>query len=403
MIKYAMNRRALLAGFLLGSPSRAVAQTNPRWTSQGDSFMQKARETFDLSYYGRAEGEYRKALAINPKDADALAGMAWVQSGRREFEQSIEWANQALAVEPKRPGVYGLLGDAAVEMGDYESAFEHYQTMLDMRPDIASYSRGAHVLFLTGNIKKATLLMMNAIESGGPYIENTAWCRAELALMQFAEGSYLSASQVVAEGIGKAPDNFHLLAAMGKVKAGMKDFPAAIAAYEKARAIVPHHDVVVALGDIYSLQGEKAKANSNYDLVPEIHKRNRANGVAGNMPMVQFQTDHDINLVEALKMAETEYKTRPNVYMADTLAWCYYKNGRIKEALKYSLKAVRVKTPEALFLYHKGLIEAKSGEIANARTSLYQALSLSPNFHPLAAPGAVRAVQELGSRGTLNE
>jgi len=87
---------------------------------------------------------------------------AWVLSGRHEFEQSVEWANKALKVDANRADAYGLLGDAASEMGDYDAAFEHYQKMLDLKPDIASYSRSAHLLFITGGFKKATLLMSKA-------------------------------------------------------------------------------------------------------------------------------------------------------------------------------------------------------------------------------------------------
>jgi len=94
-----------------------VTRTHPTpaaWSRLGDAFMQKARETMDLSNYGRAESAYRKSLAIEPNYANAQAGIAWVLSGRHEFEQSIEWANKALKSEPNRADAYGLLGDAAL-------------------------------------------------------------------------------------------------------------------------------------------------------------------------------------------------------------------------------------------------------------------------------------------------
>ena len=40
--------------------------TDAAWSRLGDAFMQKARETMDLSYYARAEASYRKSLALNP-------------------------------------------------------------------------------------------------------------------------------------------------------------------------------------------------------------------------------------------------------------------------------------------------------------------------------------------------
>jgi len=371
--------------------------TDAAWSRLGDALMQKARETMDLSYYGRAEAAYQKSLALNANYANALVGMAWVLSGRHEFEQSIEWANKALKAEPDRADAYGLLGDAATEMGDYDSAFEHYQKMLDLKPGIASYSRAAHLLFVTGGFKKATLLMSKAIGAGGAYPENKAWCIAQMALLDFAQGGYLPAEQLLNQGLQESPNNYHLLAAMGKVKAAQKDFPAAIEFYRRAQAIVPQHDVVVALGDLYTLQGRNEEAAKQYALVDFIRKLNKANGVIGDLQMAQFLADHDRDLEEALLLAETEYKTRPTVYGADTLAWCYYKNGRIAEARKYSAKAMSQQTPEALFSYHRGMILAKAGDMAGARKALYQALSQNPYFDPLGAAAAMQKVQELGS------
>jgi len=371
--------------------------TEAAWSRLGDAYMQKARETMDLSYYGRAEAAYRKSLAINPNYANALVGVAWVLSGRHEFEQSIDWANKALKAEPNRADAYGLLGDAATEMGDYDSAFEHYQKMLDLKPDIASYSRSAHLLYITGGFKKATLLMSKAIGAGGAYPENRAWCIAQMALLDFAQGAYLPAEQLLTQGLNETPNNYHLLAAMGRVKAAMKDFPAAIEYYKRAQDIVPQHEVVVALGDLYTLQGRTEEASRQYALVDVLRKLNQANGVIGDLQMAQFLADHDKDLEAALRMAETEYKTRPTVYGADTLAWCYYKNGRIAEARKYSSKALSQNTPEAMFLYHRGLILAKAGENGEARKMLYEALSQNPYFEPLGAVAAMKMVQELGA------
>jgi tetratricopeptide (TPR) repeat protein len=397
-ISPAQPLRALVDTEIDKASSAAKAHpTEAAWSRLGDAYMQKARETMDLSYYGRAEGAYKKSIALNANYANALVGVAWVLSGRHEFEQSIEWANKALKAEPNRADAYGLLGDAATEMGDYDAAYEHYQKMLDLKPDIASYSRAAHLLFITGGFKKATLLMSKAIGSGGAYPENRAWCIAQMALLDFAQGAYVPAEQMLTAGLKEAPNNYQLLAAMGKVKAALKDFPAATEYYKKAQDIVPQHDVMVALGDLYTIQGRKEEADRQFALVDAIRKLNKANGVTGDMQMAQFLADHDKDLAEALRLAETEYKTRPTVYGADTLAWCYYKNGRIAEARKYSLKALSQNTPEAMFRYHRGIILAKAGETSEARKLLYQALSQNAYFDPIGAPAAMKAVQELGS------
>jgi tetratricopeptide (TPR) repeat protein len=132
-------------------------------------------------------------------------------------------------------------------------------------------------------------------------------------------------------------------------------------------------------------------------LVDFIRQLNKANGVVGDLQMAQFLADHDRNLDEALHLAETEYKTRSTVYGADTLAWCYYKNGRIAEARKYSAKALSQQTPEAIFYYHRGMILAQAGDVGAARKALYQALSQNPYFDPLGAVAAMKKVEELGT------
>ena len=367
------------------------------WALLGDALMQKARETADAGYYGHAERAYRRALTLKPRQVDAILGMAWVSSGRHEFEQSIAWANKAIALDSRNHLAYGLLGDAAVEMGDYDAAFEHYQKMLDLRPDISSYSRGAHLLYLTGDLRKARWLMQKAIEVGALYAENTLWCRAQLALIYLCDGNLLAAEQLLEAVRAKAPKNYHLLAASGRVKTARKDYPGAIADYLQAAAIAPQHDVLVALGDLYRLTGDTAESDKHYALVESIHQVNKSNGVRGDAQLAQFYADHDKNLAEALSMAEEEYKTRKNVFVADTLAWCYYKNGRYAEAKRASQKALHKHTPEASFLFHAGMIDAKLGDPASAQRNLYQALSLNPNFSPIFAPVAVDTIQKLGS------
>lgn len=368
------------------------------WSDLGDALMQKARETADAGYYTRAEAAYRQALTLDPKDAPAVLGMAWVNGGRHEFEKSIDWANQALKLDPHNNDAYGLIGDADIEMGDYDAAYTHYQKMLDLRPDLSSYGRGAHLLWLTGNTQRAVLLMAQAIKTGGPYAENTAWCRAQLGLMLLNLGALPAADNTLAAALKLTPHNYQVLAALAKVKAARQDYPAAIDLYRRSIAIVPTHDALVALGDLYTLTGNPKEAEKQYALVETIHQIQKSNGVRGDMQIARFYADHDRNLPEALREIETEYTTRKNVYVADTLAWCLYKNGRCSEAAEMSRKALSRRTPESTFRFHAGMIAAKQGDRVSAQQALYQALSLNPHFSPIDAPTAVRTLTELGSR-----
>ena len=323
--------------------------------------------------------------------------MSWVNGVRHEFEASIDWANKALVVDSKCVAAYGFIGDAAVEMGNYDDAYEQYQKMLDLKPDLSSYARSAHLLWLMGDTRKASWLMLKAIQAGSPYGENTAWCRSQLALILFSQGAYVPADQVLVDGLQRTPHDYRLLAAMGKVKAAEKDQASAIEYYRKSIEIAPQQDVVAALGDLYTAVGNAEEAQKQYALVESIARLNKANGVVGDMLTAKFYADHGKNLTEALRMAEDEYKTRKNVYVADTVAWCYYKNGRLEEAKKYVRIALSHNTPEASFHFHKGMIYAKAGDLSTAKLALYEATSINPNFDVLQTPVALKTIQDIGS------
>ena len=136
------------------------------WANLGDALAQKLRDSANLKYYDYAEMAYRQALQLDPRSVDAMNGMAWVVGGRHVFDQSIEWANRALKIDPRNAPARGIIGDAALELGDYDRAFDEYQKMMDLRPDLSSWSRGAWLLWLTGNPSKAHLVDAKGDQSG---------------------------------------------------------------------------------------------------------------------------------------------------------------------------------------------------------------------------------------------
>jgi Flp pilus assembly protein TadD len=85
------------------------------------------------------------------------------------------------------------------------------------------------------------------------------------------------------------------------------------------------------------------------------------------------------------------------VFVADALAWTYYKNGRYSDARRVVAKALAQRTPDASLLFHAGMIHAKLGDRVTAQRQLAQALSLNPAFDPIDAPIAVATLAELGA------
>lgn len=366
------------------------------WVNLGDCLAQKLRDTADQSYYLHAETIYQQALKLDSRNVDALTGMAWVTGGRHEFDRSIEWANKAIAIEPGAVAARGILGDAALELGDYDQAFEQYQVMMDLRPDLSSWSRGAWLLWLTGDKTKAIWLMDKAIKSGAPFAENSAWCRAKLAMMHFSDGALVPAEQVLAPALKASPHNTHVLLAAGRIASAMQNYASAIGFYEAILEAGPNHEALVALGDLHALKGEMDQAEQFYLKVEALHAAHLASGAHDHMQMARFLADHDRNLVEALRLAE-QHKLTKNVIEADTLAWVYFKNGDQVRAIEAIKRALSQGTPDPEIHYHAGMIAEAAGDLISARKHLLQAIGMNPQFHPLHAPIAAKTLERLAS------
>ena len=83
--------------------------------------------------------------------------------------------------------------------------------------------------------------------------------------------------------------------------------------------------------------------------------------------------------------------------MADALGWELYANGRPREALSYANRALGLGTRNALFFFHRGMIERALGRAAPAERDLRRAIQINPYFSPLWADEAARTLHRLES------
>jgi tetratricopeptide (TPR) repeat protein len=281
-------------------------------------------------------------------------------------------------------------------LGDYEAAYAHYQKMMDLKPDLSSWSRGAHLLYLTGESKKAIWLMEKALKAGAPFAENTAWCRAKLAMMHFHQGAYLTAAKTLEPALKAGSRNAQVLLAASRVAAAREDFPAAEQYCRTVLEAGPNHEALVILGDLCTATGRLPDAEKYYEQVEALEAAHSARFGHSHLAMAKFYADHDRKPIEALRMAESRKLTR-NVHEADTLAWVYFKNGDMPRAIEAIKRALSQKTEEAELHFHAGMIAAKFGDRVSAQNHLQRALSLNPRFSLLHAPIAVATLEQFGS------
>ena len=365
------------------------------YSQLGLAYLQKARETGDPTYYRKTEEALRKALSFQSDDYAAISAMGALALARHDFSSALEWGEQATQINPNRAYAYGVIADAQIELGRYAEAIETLQSMVDLRPDMSSYSRISYVRELHGDTGGALEMMKLAVDSGTPNSESTAWVRTQLATLYFNMGDLDRAELEYQRTLHDRPDYVYAMAGLGRVYAAQGEMDDAINLLNQAVGTMPMPEFVITLGDLYQAAGQDEAAGQQYKLLATIEKLYQANGVDLDMEIALFNADHDRNLGKTVALARKAYANRPSIHGADALAWALYKTGHYEEAQRYSEEALQLGTKDSLKLFHAGMIALELGNDKGGREYLEQALAINPHFSILYVDEARRTLQTL--------
>ncbi len=330
------------------------------------AYIQKMRETTDSGYLDRALQIVGNVISADSANYEALRLRSEIELERHHFKQVAEYSRQLMNIAANDPWNWGTLGDALVEMGDYDGAAEAYQKMVVLRPDLASYNRAAWFRFLSGDMTGAIEIMQKAINAGSPSSENTAWCLVELGHLYLKSGQADQAEKAYEAAVRVFPGYHPGYAGMGRAQAAKGEFKAAIASYEKAQASTPLPDYAAALYDLYTVQKDTKNAKKQLEMIDVIDQINKNNGEATNRNVALIFADHDWHLDRALQLARAELDVRKDIYSYDALAWALYKNNKFAEADQAMAEALKMGTPEPAFYYHAELIAVANGKTKEA-------------------------------------
>jgi tetratricopeptide (TPR) repeat protein len=374
---------------------RLNPEDSAAYAQLGLALLQRARESGNVSFYSQAEQALAEALKHDPHQFEAILGQGSLALARHDFAGALRWGEHALALNPYRGQVYGLIGDAQVELGQYEAATQTIQKMVDTRPELASYSRVSYQRELHGDTAGAITAMQMAVDSGLPTAEGTLWVQTQLGHLYFNSGDPVQAEQTYQQALQLRPNYVYAQAGLARVRAAQGQYEEAIELYQKIVEQLPLPEFVIALGELYEVNGQPAKAEQQYDLVRAIQKLNASTGMNVEMEMALFNAEHGSDPAQALQQARAAYTARPSIYGADTLAWALYHAGNYAEAQHYSQEALRLGTRDAMLHYHAGMIAYALEDLPLARHYLQQAIAINPYFSVRYAPEAQALLAEL--------
>ncbi len=182
---------------------------------------------------------YRRVLALEPNNANAMAGLAWSLANEAEGEtdesvrekKSVEGRDLALrakALDPDNPVVYSVIASYGYLHDDWEGGLRAAETRLSLQPkNPKAYNNVAGPSYLLGNPQRAIELLTKALDLDP-----------------------------------KHPDEV-ILINMGRAYLMLGDNDAAIEWFLKAAENDPANDFTYAcLAMAYALKGDDAKAHA---------------------------------------------------------------------------------------------------------------------------------------------
>lgn len=377
----------------------------------GVAYLQKARETGDITYYHLAAKALEKSLDLestHPEASLATKHLATVYYAEHRFGEALALAQKAIDLNPRDITPFALIGDARSEMGEYEKAWAAYR-QLQNHAEVQSTTSGVPYLeqsresaesFLTGDTKAAIDHMRRAVDisvASRMAKESIAWSQFTLGENYLQLGDLANAKAAYADALRTFPDYHRALAGLAKVSSTEGHLTEAIELYKKAISVIPLPAYAAALGDTQAKAGNAIEAKKRYDLVEYIGRLNAFNQTVYNRELSVFYADHDIHLQQALELARKEFEVRHDIYTWDALAWALYKNSQPEQAAEAMKEALHLETQDALLLFHAGMIYGRLGDNEKAKNYLRRAIALNPQFHLFYADLARATLQGLSN------
>lgn len=320
-------------------------------------FLQEARISGEHGYYYPAALQMvDQVLAMPLKPAEqyrALLDKASILLSQHQFAEARRVGEQALALNPNEAGIYGVLIDANVELGQYDKAVEMADKMVAIRPDIRSYSRISYLREIHGQVDGAIEAMKMAVAAGYPGMEQTEWARLTLGDLYRKYGHLDSAVLQYKTALSVRPNYPFAVAALANAEAEAGNMEAAADQMAKACALIPEVGFFVDRARWAKQQGRTAEATAMTKDILNMLADDVASGHRMGLEYVEVYLDLLENPDEALKYALEEYAQRPeNIDVNLALARIYRKKGDEEMARKHLTAAMRThsKNPEMLAL-----------------------------------------------------
>ena len=318
-----------------------------------------------------AEDYLRAFLSRQPLHYDAQRTLAAVLLSQHRFAEAIAQANKASSRDPLDAWNYGAIGDGYLELGDYDRAFAAFDTMGQLKPGPPAYARVAYALELKGDLAGALEYMQRAADGTTPNDEEAqAWHYSQIGLIHLQRGRLGDAKREFERAATTFPGHPIAVDGLARIRIAEGDLAGARQMYQEQLARTPTPDLAALVGDLLLATNDSSAAERYYRMAEQIELAAWGNGARQPQMLARFLAERDRDPDRALALAQEAAASRHDIFTMDTLAWAYFRHGRIPEAREASNLALRTGSRDSRLLYHAAEIAAAAGDRDTASLAL---------------------------------
>jgi len=339
-----------------------------------DALLRQTRVTGNAGLAIRAETALRRILHARPDNFDVRRMLGAVLLSQHRFVAAREEARRCLAERPADAWLWGVVGDAQLELGDYGEAFAAFDRMLALRPNAASYARASYARELSGDLDGAVRLMTWALDSTSAHDpESIAWHRAQLGHLHLERGRVADAEREYSHAL--AVFARHPLAAEGlaRVRLAQGRHAAGLEIVTPLLAEAPTPALLALAGDLFRALGRTEDAERQYRLAEAAWESDAPDPAQ----LALFLADRGRRLDDAVRIAETAATDRRDIVTDHALAWAYFRVGRAAEAQAAMTRALRTGSRDRVLREHAATIAANQTPSGASQTSRVRSDSVS--------------------------
>ncbi|HEV7786059.1 MAG TPA: tetratricopeptide repeat protein, partial [Thermoanaerobaculia bacterium] len=356
--------------------SEEIVRGSPRFLAGLLTAGSLARSLFlstkEARYLGRAQALARQAEELAPGDPQALAlGFRAAVAGGREREPEAALARLEAAL-PGDPAIFHYQAELAERRGRTEEALADFRATAERVPSWRNLCDLASLEWRSGRIAEAREHLRQLLaRSPGNF-----WGAETLAKIELLHGDPGRAERLFGDLVANEPAQRALWTDLGLARFFAGHYETAIAAYRRALAIEPGHNVVLLnLADAELALGRRGEAEAHYR-----------------------QT--------LARLGEIEDTSRLQADDSMAKAQCLAILGRAGEAAEIAQRTLQENPKAPVIVYDAALVYALVGDRTSALINAKAALRLrvSPNWFRIAAFDTLLGDPELQSlvkAGTL--